>query len=254
MNRNTTRRILLLATALLVIGAMGAPAQDFRNIASFQVDTYFDGEFETTLDEVFLARLTDLVTLETKIEQRSGSGNGLTFLYLGPIFTWAPGFYTISRYGIGYRSDGVLGHEVELQANYESPDFFVGGGVRGRAFPDDDVWYVIPSLGGKIFPAQGWGLFGKYFFSYNSSDQVSHAFWSEVDYAVADRVTLKVGGTTEIGEDPIDPDSAEVSYSVLSGATFRASDTVNIRYHLEYLGRVDYADGLRNLILVDWRF
>jgi hypothetical protein len=231
-----------------------APAQDFRNIASFQADAYFDGRFEMTLDEVFLARLTDLVTLETKIEQRSGTGDGLTFLYLGPILTWTPRFYTISRYGIGYRTDGVIGHEVAVDANYESSELLLGGGIRGRAFPADDFWYVIPSIGGKVFPGDRFGLLGKYFFSYNSDGDISNAIWSEADYAVTDRVTIKLGGTAEVGEDPGRSDRAEISYSVLTGTTFKASDSVNLRYHLEYLGRVSHQDGIRNLILVDWRF
>jgi hypothetical protein len=57
-----------------------------------------------------------------------------------------------------------------------------------------------------------------------------------------------------VGEDPIEPDDVRLSYSVLTGATFKASDSVNIRYHLEYLGRVGREDGIRNLVLVDWRF
>jgi hypothetical protein len=245
---------MIVGVALLVIAAAGASAQDFRNIASFEADVYFDGEFDTTLNEVFLARLTDLMTLETKIEQRSGSGEGTTFLYLGPIFTWTPNFYTISRYGIGYRTDGVIGHEVEVQANYETAEFLLGGGVRGRAFPKEDQWYVIPSLGGKVYFGDGWGVRLNYYFSYNDLDEIANAAWTEVDYAVTDRVTVKLGGTGEIGENAYQPNEAEISYSVLTGATFKASPTVNIRYHLEYLGRVNYDDGIRNLILVDWRF
>jgi hypothetical protein len=238
----------------LAIASGLASAQDFRNIASFQADAYFDGRFETTLNEVFLARLTDLLTLETKIEQRSGSGNGLTFAYLGPIFTWTPSFYTISRYGIGYRTDGVIGHEGDIQLNYESPELMLSAGTRARIFPDDDFWYVIPSVGGKVFPGDRFGILAKYFFSYNSNDEISNAIWSEVDYALTDRVTVKLGGTGELGEDPIEPDKAKISYSVLTGASFKATDTVNLRYHLEYLARVNYQDGIRNLILVDWRF
>lgn len=255
MRPRRIQQTVLIAAALMVIAATGAAGQqDFRNIASFEADIYFDGSFETKLNEVFLARLTDLLTLETRIEQQNGSGEGLTFLYLGPIFTWTPNFYTISRYGIGYRTDGVIGHEVDIEANYESADFFVGGGVRARALPADDVWYVIPSLGGKVFPGDRFGVMAKYFFSYNNDEEISNALWSEVDYAVSDTVTVKLGGTGEIGEDPYRPDQPDISWSALTGATFRASPTVNIRYHLEYLGRINYEDGIRNLILVDWRF
>ncbi|MGM0675681.1 MAG: hypothetical protein ACQETQ_13390 [Spirochaetota bacterium] len=251
-----TRRTLVLTAAVFLLTISPVTAQDFRNIASFEADAYFDGEFETTLNEVFLANLTSLVTLETKIEQQTRSDNSSTFVFLGPIFTWTPNFYTISRYGIGYHTDNNFGHEFEIDANYESQELHVGGGIRARTYPDEDIWFIIPSLGGKIFPGERMGIRAKYFFSYNDQDQTSHALWSEADYAVTDVVTVKLGGSGEIGDDPIDPDTAKISYTVLTGASFKASDTVNLRYHLEYLGRVgeNYDDGIRNLILVDWRF
>jgi len=248
------RHPVVLIMAVFLLGTSAAAAQDFRNIASFQADAYFNGEFETTLNEVFLANLTSLMTLETKIEQRTRSDNSSTFAYLGPIFTWTPNFYTISRYGIGYHTDDGFGHEFEIDANYESRELHVGGGARARMYPDEDIWFVIPSVGGKIFPGDRVGILAKYFFSYNHKDETSHALWSEADYALTDVVTVKLGGTGEIGDDPRDPDTAKISYTVLTGASFKASDTVNLRYHLEYLGRVDYEDGIRNLILVDWRF
>ena len=78
--------------------------------------------------------------------------------------------------------------------------------------------------------------------------------WSELDYQLADKLNVKLGGTLDHGDHPVRPDESRTTASGITGATLRLSDRVNLRYHFEYFARFSANDGVRNLVLVDWRF
>lgn len=250
-----TRVSRTMAIALLLAGiAVGASAQDFRNIASFSFDYNFDNTYEATLENVFLAPLTERTTLEANAQQISASNRSLTMFSLGPVFTFPPNVYTISLYGLGIDGDGNFVHEIDLQANYETASYRVGLGARGRYLTEEDDYYVVPSLSGSLRLPAGFGLRGTYFFSWNSDDEISNALWLEGNYQISELLGVKLGGTVDVGDDPRPGGGNRTNSSAITGATFSLSDSVNLRYHFEYYIRGSSANGIKNLVVVDWRF
>lgn len=263
VRRFATRSLLLL---LLLVLPTSAFAQAYRNIASLGFDYYEDQSTKLNVVNVFLAPLSDRASLEARLEREDETKPSVsrTLIALGPIFTWPSGLYTISRYGIGFEKENEdsIFHELNLEANYERPGYYYGGGVRGRYFQADQSWFVIPSLGGKLYLDGGFGVLGKYFFGVNSDDVISHSLWLEGDYAVTPTVTLNLGATAgREGGDPVEySDTGEAldviwNYTVLTGARFTLSPGAALKYHLEYLGSsAEPRNGVRNLLLLDVNF
>lgn len=239
---------------LLTVAAAAASGQDFRNIASFSFAYDFDNTYTTTLEDVFLAPLAERATLQAKVHQLSGSNRSLTMLSLGPVFNFPPSIYTISLYGIGIDQNGNLVHELNLQANYEIAGYRIGLGSRGQYFGEDGSYYVVPTLGGTLRLPAGFAVQGTYFFSWNSDEEISNALWVEGNYEITDLISVKLGGTVDIGNDPRPGGGNRTNYSAITGARFALSESVNLRYHFEYYFRGTSADGFKNLVVVDWRF
>ncbi len=264
IRRTTTVGVLFLLLLFLLPGV--ASSQNFRNIASLGFDYYEDQSTKLNLVNVFLAPLGEQALLEARLEREDETKPSVsrTLIALGPIFTWPSGLYTISRYGIGFEQDNddSFFHELNLEANYEQPGYYYGGGIRSRYFQGDQSWFMIPSLGGKLYLDGGFGILGKYFFGVNSDEVISHSLWLEGDYAITPTVTVNLGATAgREGGDPVEySDAGEAldvvwSYTVLSGARFSLSETAALKYHLEYLGSsVEPRNGVRNLLLLDVNF
>ncbi|GEM_PF-6777374 len=251
--------VWLLLPALGFGIAPSASAQDFRNISSFSLDTYFDNTFETRMETVFLAPLpSDRLLLQLKASNQVGNQLGdatsLTMVHFGPVILFSPAVYGIITYGAGFREDGTVVHEGDIQLHYESEAFRVGGGARARIEPDDDVAYVIPTIGGKVFLPRGFGVQANWYVGIDNEGEVNHSVWVEVDYAVTPVVTPKLGASVELGENPARPDGSELTYNLISGVGFQLTESVSARYQLEYIGRADRDDGIRNFVYVDWRF
>ncbi len=246
--------------ALIIVAATGSLlAADFRNIASFSVENNFDGSFETRLENVFLAPLVPerallQVKLRNEVGNRFGEARSLTMAHLGPVLLLSPSLYSIISYGAGFRESGSLVHEGDLQLHYETVRYRLGGGFRGRLEPSDDVSYVVGSLGGRIAFPRGFGVQATWYTGLDNDGDLSHSTWVEGDYAVSDAVAVKLGGTVDLGDGAGWADGSDTTYSLITGAAFRPSEVVTFRYQFDFIIRPDADNGVRNLLLVDWRF
>lgn len=259
-------RAVLLCMAMIVVAAMGAvtgpqraEAQSFRNIASFSIETYFDSAFASRIENVFIAPLPpERLQLQVKVSNQTDTlfdnTRSLTMLHTGPIVLFTPELYGIAAYGAGFRDSGSLVHELDLQLHYETPDYRIGGGVRGHIEPDEDVAYVVPTVGGRVQLPRGFGVTAAYFVGINNSGDVNNSFWLEGDYAVTPVVTVKLGASAELGDNVGWPDGSDLTYNLLSGVRLTLSEQVSLRYQLDYIGRADESDGIRNFVYIDWRF
>lgn len=258
------RNLIVLGVILVLVG--GVSAQAFRNIAGFSVDSYFDGGgYISRIENVFIAPLVeDRLQLQAKVMNQVDNQKfdgvdveprSLTMFHLGPIVLFSPHLYGLYTYGVGFRGESeTIVHAGDAQLHYETAEFRVGGGVRGQLEPQNDVAYLVGSLGGRVQLPRGIGVFASYYVGFNNDSELSHALWSESDYAVTPRITVKLGGSIELGDDVAWPDGSDTTYSVISGAGFSFSEEVSARYQLDYIGRADRPDGIRNLVFVDWRF
>lgn len=257
--RTVLLMIALVAAMGTIMGPAAAEAQSFRNIASFSVETYFDSAFASRVENVFLAPLPpEKLQLQVKVSNQTDTlfdnARSLTMLHTGPIVLFTPDLYGIAVYGAGFRDNGSLVHEVDLQLHYETLQYRIGGGVRGHLEPDADVAYVVPTVGGRLQLPRGFGVSAAYFIGINNEGDVNNSFWLEGDYAVHPVVTLKLGASAELGDSVGWPDGSDLTYNLISGVGLALSDQVSLRYQLDYIGRADASDGVRNFVLVDWRF
>lgn len=89
---------------------------------------------------------------------------------------------------------------------------------------------------------------------FNNDGDISNSIWMEGDYAVNPVVTVKLGGSAELGDDVELPDGSDLTYNLISGIRVAFTDSVSARYQLDYIGREDQDDGVRSFFFVDWRF
>ncbi len=261
--RSSWTRFFGAVIAMGAVSALGAPtvvgAQQFRTIASLSAENYFDGSFALHAENVLIMPLPP-ESLQFQFKARNQTDNffdstrSLTMVHAGPIILFTPNVYGIAAYGIGLRDTGELVHEGDLQIHYEDVRFRVGGGARGRYEPDDDIAYIIPSIGGRLQLPRGFGIAATYYLGLNNKGELSNAIWTEGDYSLTSRVSLKLGGSMEIGDDIAWPDGSNYSYAVISGVGYAARETLFLRYELHYIGRAELDDGIRNFLFVDWRF
>ena len=280
------KKSIFVLTLIAFVASVGAAQIGLRNISSISVDLYFNDEdaaavnggslekIALDLNQVLLFRINDWLSAELKIQRQddepiaSAAPEGWheTTISIAPIFVVSQYNYIITRYGLGIGTgyerpagdDQValdaqgLSHDLTIDANYETARFLANLTLRGSLHPDLNYWFVVPSTGVKyVFPV-GLGLSGKYFFSYNSQAAISHAFLSEVEFPVGDRVSLKVGGSGNMT--PTLPVETRWQYTAITGLSFRITEALGFKYHLEYLGRQNAGPGIRNLLVLDARF
>jgi hypothetical protein len=280
------KRSIFLFTLFVAVAAAGTAQIGLRNISSLSADLYFNDEeaavinggslekLSLDLNQVVLFRLTNWLSGEIKIQRQdeepfaSAAPEGWheTTISIAPIFIVSQYNYIIARYGLGIGTgyerpagDQIeladirgLSHDMTVDANYETARFLASLTFRGSLYPDLNYWFVVPSAGIRyVFPV-GMGLSGKYFFSYNSQAAVSHAFLSEVEFPVSDRVSLKVGGSGSMT--PTRPIETRWQYTAIAGVSYRVTETLGLKYHVEYLGRQNAGPGIRNLVVLDARF
>ncbi len=280
------KRIVLVLVLTAVIASFGVAQIGIRNISSASADIYFNDDeaavvnggrvekLALDLNQVLLFRITDWLSGEVKIQRQdeepfaSAAPDGWheTTISLAPIFIVTRYNYIIVRYGLGIGTGyerpagGIvdtssargLSHDLTVDANYETARIFANLTLRGSIYPDLDYWFVLPATGFKyLFPA-GFSLGGKYFFSYNSNEIMSHAFLGELEYAVTSAIRIKAGGSGSVT--PSAPVDSRWSYTVLAGADFRVTETLALRYQTEFLGRQNAGPGIRNVLVLDARF
>lgn len=246
------KRMVLVLLIVVVLGGTATAQIGFRNISSVSIDYYFDGSIASDVNQVFLLSFLDWLSAEFKLQRKDTAAIHETNVSVAPIFVVTP-YYIITRYGIGYDSDRRLSHEFTVDANYESALYLANLTFRASLYPATGYWFVIPSAGGKFITQFGIGVMARYFYSYNSDNTSSHAVLSEIDYRISDSVTIKAGGSATFNLDA-SPTEPPTEYTGIAGIAFRFRPGLSLRYHLEYLGRQNLVDGIRNILVLDARF
>ncbi len=248
------RALRIGAVALLLLaGAAAVEAEGLRSITSITVDTWFDGDWRTEVEEVFLARVARPLTLQAKVARIDSDGRHQSWFHAGPVVSFTDTVYLITAYGVGLDSESDLTHEGELDLNYETAEVAVSMGARGNWLPDLDYGFLVPSMSARIRPTERLGLFGKLFVSLDTDREVTGSVWSEADYAVNPLVRAKAGFTVSYANG--------FGYSVIGGGSFHFTPNVVLRYSISYLGEtVEYVTtpqtrtGIENALILDWKF
>ncbi len=94
-----------------------------------------------------------------------------------------------------------------------------------------------------------------FFMSWNSTGQVTGAFWGEADYKLGPVVTILGGFTVSFSRD--------LGYSIIAGITVALAKDVSLKYKASFLSNmVEYQIqpqpttnyGVENLLSLDWKF
>lgn len=256
--------------ALLAV-ATTAPAQiDIRNISSVSVDAFFDQTLALDVNQVVLFDIASWLSGEVKVQRQDSPVLHETTLSVAPIFIVSNYNYIIVRYGLGIGTGAEesadtsaqidsrsFSHDLTVDANYETPSIYANIALRGSYYPDDDYWFVLPSAGIRVPLADRLSILGRYFFSYNSEQAISNAVLTEGYLELTDRLQLKAGGTASLDLSQPAGDAVRErawEFSGITGLSYRVRPTLSLRYHLEYLGRLNRPDGIRNILVLDATF
>ena len=263
------RTFVLLALATIV--ATTAPAQlDIRNISSVGVDANFNGTIALDVNQVVLFDVLPWLNGELKLQRQDSPVLRETTISVAPIFITSPYTYLIVRYGLGIglgaeesttltadEQSRSFSHDATIDANYESSSIYANLAVRGSYYPDDDYWFVLPTVAARFRLGDRTALLGRYFFSYNSEDAVSNAVLGEPTSSIGPRFSVKAGASGSLDLTlPPGADTRDQAWEVtgITGFSFEIRPRLSLRYHLEYLGRLGNADGIRNILVLDATF
>ena len=264
----------LFVMTLLVFAMVGANAQiDIRNISSVGVDANFDSTVALDVNQVVLFDVTSWLSGELKLQRQDTPVLHETTISVAPIFILNSFNYLIVRYGLGIGAGAEqsadttddaearnLSHDLTIDANYEAPGIYANIAVSSSYYPDKDYWFVLPTVAARFALGPQWSLLGRYFFSYNSEQAISNAILSEAYYQVGERFSIKGGATGSLdlvrpaGSTGDEPRESQWELTGIAGFSYRIRPTLSLRYHLEYLGRLDAADGIRNILVLDATF
>lgn len=259
MKRNAYITCLFLAIFPgMILPVTPVAAQRYRSITGIATENYFDGTYALRLEEVFIApvipgRMQIQGALRHESDNITGSHRSLTAAQTGPILLFGPHLYGSLLYSPGIRDTGDFVHDGDIRLTYEQARYLLTAGTRARWEPAEESSYVVPSLGARVIFARRLGVQATYFMGYNSDREFSQAIWSEVDYRVAPRVTIKLGGTVDLG-DRSPGDGPDRDYTVISGVRLELRETMALRYEFDYIGRTSRDDGIGNRLFLDWRF
>ncbi len=259
------RIVVAIAVGLVcaLAGAFPAAADGFRSITSVTGDYYFanpsapgsTASYYLETDEVFLAQLFPVLTLEAKVTRNDFIGGPQHIFYLGPVVNFTQTIYAVAVYGLGFDAAGMLIHEVDADFNWETDTSAAFVGFKGDYFTSNGAWYILPSLGGKFHLLPPLGLFGEFFMSWDSNRQITGAFWGQADYALSPVVSLLAGFTVSFSHD--------LGYSVIAGVDVNFTKDVSIAYKASFLSNVvEYQVqplpttnyGIENVLSLDWKF
>jgi hypothetical protein len=248
-----TAKRAALCFVLGMLCAAGAAAEGLRNITVVNVDTYFDGSYRISIEDVFLARLFPGFSLQLKAARFDTPGFYMHVFSAGPVINFTEALYLDALYGLGFDPEWRFHHRGELNLNYETDEITLSIGARFAYFPDAGYFFVIPSLGAKILLAPWAALFNKLFLSWDSHNFFSGSYWGELHWITGETVTIRTGGTVSWAN--------ELGYSLLVGIDLRFSPAVLLRYYFQFLSNtIDYGDapaavfGIENGLFLDVKF
>jgi len=255
--------LVTAAGCLLTLFLMPTPdaaAEGLRSITTVTADYYFPSStsnesYYVETDEVLLARLLPALTLEAKVTRNDFPGGPQHLFYLGPVVNFTDTIYAVAVYGLGLDAQTNLIHEVDVGFNWETDTSAAFIEFKGDYFTANASWYVLPSLGGRLHLLPPLGLFGEYFMSWDSSHQITGAFWGETDYTLSPVVTLRGGFTVSF--------SRNLGYSFIAGTDISITQDIVVKYKFSFLSNVvEYLTaptpttsyGIENLVSLDWKF
>jgi hypothetical protein len=261
MHVRTVLGPLMAAAAIaFLMAAPPAMAEGFRSITTVTADYYFPTDttgagYYVASDEVFLARLLPVLTLEAKVTRNDFPGGPQHIVSLGPVYNFSDTIYAVAVYGLGFDAASSILHEVNGSFNWETDTSAAFVNFKWNYFTADGSWYVLPSIGGKFHLLPALGLFGEYFMSWNNARQVTGAFWGQADYAISPAFTLLGGFTVSYSRD--------LGYSLIAGTDLAITENIGLKLTLSFLSNVvEYltaatpttAYGMEGLVSLDWKF
>jgi hypothetical protein len=243
--------VLVLLFAAAGIGP--ASADGFRDIASINLITYFDGTWRIEAADAFLARIVPGFTILGRIDRGDTPGWYQHVFTIGPVINFSDTLYLDASYGLGVDSALALTHEATVDFNYETDSTAAAIGVRAVFFPSLGYFYILPSITGKFHLIPALGLFGKFFLSVDSAAIITESFWGEADYAFSPAFRARAGFTVSR--------AADFGFSFIGGVDVSFTPAITLKYSLQYLSdTVEYLaapqprSGLSNGLILDWRF
>ncbi|MBN1647188.1 MAG: hypothetical protein JW874_04075 [Spirochaetales bacterium] len=247
------RAVTIAVIILLFALPLAADAEGFRNITVVTHDYFFDDTWRLSVEDIFLVRLSSNFTIQAKAARYDTESRYQWVFSTGPVINFTTNLYTDILYGFGIDSESEIEHQGTINLNFETDDTLLQLGVRGATTPENEYWYLIPSMGGKFNLVSWLSLLNKIFLSWDSDEVFSGSYWGEFEWALSRGFTLRTGGTFTFSSNP--------GFSVIAGANIHIGTSVVLKYYFKYLSNeMNYIDtperkdGIENSLYFDIRF
>jgi hypothetical protein len=231
--------------------AMLFPLEGVRDIAT--VDTYFysDDTYIIKVEEVLLVPLGESLYSNTKFTTQITGYWQRYLLQTGIVYVWSDGLYTDAIYGVATDQDFILSHEGYCETTYETEVYIFSARLKMGFYPHDDIYFLAPDTSALYFFNDLYALKAKYFFGYDSLDNIDHTMQIENRFKWTESLSTDLITT---GSYHTDPDESYWPYEVGVKVNYTIKDGISLRYLCNYLKPDDDTWGLENSLTLDVKF
>ncbi|MFC1541100.1 hypothetical protein ACFL50_01480 [Candidatus Latescibacterota bacterium] len=242
---------------LLILHCPGSEARQYRNIFSLSSIDYENIGSSTVYENAFIAEIRPRFSFLIKgYHDRRSSWNN-TIITLGPIFNIDRYHYVEINYGHGQDSDKKGADYYSVELTREKPGYLLGIGFKHSSYPGYKYHTISPSIRYYLTPRIA--LWGKYFLSTDSDDNINSAFWFDCEVKITGKMAVRSGFTG--GNRLYSPEyesflggKADMRFfSFLAQFSYIFSEQFTVKYQFEQVSRQSEFTDIKNLIILDVR-
>ncbi|MCE5252258.1 hypothetical protein LLG96_18815 [bacterium] len=252
------RKIIPIVVTVLFVGSTAGSAERVRNIFSFSYLDYSGIGLSKVFENTALVRVRPSASLLVRAYHDHRSSWNNTIITAGSVLNIGSNHYIELTYGHGRDSADQTSDHFTAELTREKTRYIAGIGFRHSSYPGISFSLLSPSIRFSVTPRLS--LWGKYFGSVDSDGNFDQSYWTDGEYGITRRISLRLGITG--GNRLYSPEyetlltkGANMSFfSVLAQVSYIFSDGLTFYYLYENMSRESKYTDLKNILIVDVRF
>ncbi|MDC7224487.1 MAG: hypothetical protein PQJ60_12155 [Spirochaetales bacterium] len=222
-----------------------------RYITTVDGIIYNDGTYFFEWEEVALTPVSESLLINIRISADVTKYWQRFLLQGGVVYVWAPGLYSEAVYGPAMDDEGTLSHEGYAETTFEKERYTLSARLKLGSYPDDDLWFLLPDVGGSYLFTPFYTLKGKYYFGIDSDMVLNNSLQLENRFTLNERLRLDLIMTG--GVESADSERT-FSHEIGLKGQLTIKKNMNLRYFTNYLNEGDNLLGWENTLTFDISF
>ena len=239
--------LLLWITPLTMLFSI----EGLRDIVTVDTYLYSDDTYTVKVEEVVLVPLGESLYFNTKIQAQITDIWQRYLLQAGVVYIWSDGLYTDFVYGVGTDQDFILSHEGYCETTFEKDKYILSTRLKLGFYPHESTFFVAPDASALYNFSNFYGLKGKYFYGYDSLENINHSLQIENRFRWTDSLSTDLITT---GTYHIDSDESYWPFEVGVKVNYTIKKGLALRYLINYLKPDDDIWGIENSLTLDIKF